>query len=254
MALDDWTSRDSQRITIRELLESVSEAKFALLDRRSGDEDERSALRFDMAVAHDDWERLLRALCASRQIVVRDAMSGVPIGAVPVESERWSRCLVTLDDANKFWRELGHDEDLFQDSAAHRDAMVTLEAERGEAMPEGLSTQEVAAVFDNVGGWQESHWKNNLGKCGKKGGGQWLLDARMSAGSRGKYAATWNPVRLAQLLLSKKRASMTQLKKLFGEQALLQSWDAEWKTFLQHDEYFNDPTWRSSMRSSKRGA
>ena len=113
MDCDSSIFSDPERISVHDLLERVGREKFAL--RNNGADDDEAMFRdwFDIATIHEEWDKSLRAVCACGEIVARDSLSGLPAGP-SLDEERWARCLVSLDDADKFWRRLGYNYDLFR--------------------------------------------------------------------------------------------------------------------------------------------
>ncbi|WP_146014014.1 hypothetical protein [Trinickia dabaoshanensis] len=100
----------------------------------------------------------------------------------------------------------------------------------------GLSTPDMAAAFDGLGGWSEEQWNKNLGD-----GAQWLVPARRQQGRRGRgRPSVWDPVHLAKLLAEHRGASVPSITAAFRKHSSLEPWRRQW------DEYridIND--WKS---------
>lgn len=71
--------------------------------------------------------------------------------------------------------------------------------EHAKAAPRNnrLTTKEIAAVFEGVNGWNATRWRKNLSAS------QWLHRARIASGAAGGASATWDPLKLAQLMHGK---------------------------------------------------
>ncbi len=95
-----------------------------------------------------------------------------------------------------------------------------------ESCPPGLTTGQIAVVFEDVY-WSYKRWKSNLGDCPK-----WLKDARMTRGARGKDASTWNPVELASQLLEKDSSLRIEIDQAFKKNPKLTAWSEKWTEYM----------------------
>lgn len=84
----------------------------------------------------------------------------------------------------------------------------------------GLPTSQVAEAFSFVAGLKA--------KLGDVNNHQWLLPARLTQG-RKPNPATWCPLRLAEILLSKGKASESDLSRAFVMVAALRPWRDSWQ-------------------------
>lgn len=97
----------------------------------------------------------------------------------------------------------------------------------GDPVP--LDTGDIAKAFARVHFRDEKRWRTALGDERN----EWLLPARVKKGRAGKPPHTWNPVRLAELLLEKKKATSEQLDTVFKHEAL-RAWLNRWEKFQKN--------------------
>lgn len=104
---------------------------------------------------------------------------------------------------------------------------VTIRAASDGALA-GLSTPDIAAAFDGLGGWSEEQWNKNLGD-----GAQWLVPARRQQGRRGKgRPSVWDPVHLAKLLVDHRGGYLPAITTAFRKHPSLEPWRRQWGEYL----------------------
>src|SRR5207253_1130358 len=86
-----------------------------------------------------------------------------------------------------------------------------------------LTSPEVAQAFAELRGWTQEVW---AGKCGAPP--DWLLATRKTAGQRGVIAATWDPVLIANALVSRRDVTTREMRSRFQSEPLLQPWLHLW--------------------------
>ncbi|CAJ9608830.1 Uncharacterised protein [Burkholderia pseudomallei] len=111
--------------------------------------------------------------------------------------------------------------------AANSNTSGIAAASRGDSFV-GLSTPDMAAAFDGLGGWSEEQWNKNLGD-----GAQWLAPARRQQGRRGKGRPNvWDPVHLAKLLIDHRGGPLQAITAAFRKHPSLEPWRQQWREYL----------------------
>lgn len=93
----------------------------------------------------------------------------------------------------------------------------------------GLSTPDIARLFDGLKSWDEERWIRRLGEVP-----EWTSKALVQRGARGRGAHRWNPLILAQCLLNTAEhqdAMRKKLRALFRDKPALQPWSEAWRSF-----------------------
>ena len=73
-------------------------------------------------------------------------------------------------------------------------------------MEQGLSTKNIALVFDGVYGWNADRWIKNLSAS------KWLHPARIAIGEAGGTSSVWAPMMLALLVHNREKGEREKEK------------------------------------------
>jgi hypothetical protein len=84
-----------------------------------------------------------------------------------------------------------------------------------------VTTTELAAALNGLNDWNETTWRNRLGSAS---GRPWLLAARLTPGTQGGSAATWNPVIVASELVKRSPGHKRYVLGRFQSNDALKPW------------------------------